>query len=148
MDNLSTVLLIFSIITAVSYAWGMRGTTIGGEKGAMLPGALIGLLIAVFSNILIVREHFYIFSALGAVSMYFGGSMTYGETLGLSMDKKPAENMKKGLLGVFIKGFLWFGTFGAIFSTGINAVCYQYSVLEMAIVFPLALVMGIGFYFG
>ena len=125
----------------------MRGTTIGGEKGAMLPGALIGLLIAVFSNILIVREHFYIFSALGAVSMYFGGSMTYGETLGLSMNTKPAENMKKGLLGVFIKGFLWFGTFGAIFSTGINAVSYQYSVLEMAIVFPLAFVMGIGFYF-
>lgn len=147
MDNLSTVLLIFSIITAVSYAWGMRGTTIGGEKGAMLPGALIGLLIAVFSNILIVREHFYIFSALGAVSMYFGGSMTYGETLGLSMDTKPAENMKKGLLGVFIKGFLWFGTFGAIFSTGINAVCYQYSVLEMAIIFPLAFIVSLGFYF-
>lgn len=147
MDTLSAVLLVFSIIAAVSYAWGMRGTTIGGEKGAMLSGAMIGLLIAVFSNILIVREHFYIFSALGAVSMYFGGSMTYGETLGLSMNTKPAENMKKGLLGVFIKGFLWFGSFGAIFSTGINAVCYKYSVLEMAIVFLAAVVAGVGFYF-
>lgn len=147
MDNLSAVLLIFSIIAATSYAWGMRGTTIGGEKGAMLPGALIGLLIAVFSNILIVREHFYIFSALGAVSMYFGGSMTYGETLGLSMNSKPAKNIKKGLLGVFIKGFLWFGTFGAIFSTAINAVCYQYSILEMAFVFPLTVIVGVGLYF-
>lgn len=147
MDNLSAVLLVFSIITATSYAWGMRGTTIGGEKGAMLPGALIGLLIAAFSNILIVREHFYIFSALGAVSMYFGGSMTYGETLGFSMNSKPAENMKKGLLGLFIKGFLWFGSFGAIFSTGINAVCYQYSVTEIAVIFPLAIIAGIGFYF-
>ena len=147
MDTLSAVLLIFSVIFAASYGWGMRGTTIGGEKGAMLPGAIIGLLIAVFSNILIVREHFYIFSALGAVSMYFGGSMTYGETLGLSMNSKPAENMKKGLLGVFIKGFLWFGSYGAIFATGINAVCYKYSVLEMAIVTPLAIGVAIGFYF-
>lgn len=147
MDTFSTVLLIFSLVSAISFAWGMRGTTIGGEKGAMLPGALIGLLIAVFSNILIVREHFYIFSALGAVSMYFGGSMTYGETLGLSMNTKPAENMKKGLIGVFIKGFLWFGSFGAIFSTGINAVCYMYSILEMSIIFPLAVVIGIAFYF-
>ncbi len=147
VDNLSAVLLIFSIIFATSYAWGMRGTTIGGEKGAMLPGALIGLLIAVFSNVLIVREHFYIFSALGAVSMYFGGSMTYGETLGLSMNSKPAENLKKGLLGVFIKGFLWFGTFGAIFSTGINAVSYQYSIVEMVIVFTLAVIIGVLLYF-
>ncbi|MBO5064913.1 MAG: hypothetical protein J6D06_02235 [Clostridia bacterium] len=146
MDNLAAVLLIFSAIAATSYAWGMRGTTIGGEKGAMLPGALIGLLLAVFSDVLIVREHFYIFSALGAVSMYFGGSMTYGETLGLSMNSKPAENMKKGLLGVFVKGFLWFGSFGAIFSTGINAVCYQYTVLEIAIVFSLAIIAGVVFY--
>ena len=97
MDIITATLLILAIIPAVSYAWGMRGTTIGGEKGAMLPGAMIGLLIAFFSKILIAQEHFYIFAGLGAVSMYLGGSMTYGETLGLSMNQKPAENMKKGL---------------------------------------------------
>lgn len=134
MELLSAILLIVTVIPAASYGWGMRGTTIGGEKGAMLPGAIIGLVIAMFSDILIVREHFYIFSALGAVSMYFGGTMTYGETLGLSMNSKPAENMKKGLIALFIKGFLWFGCFGAIFTTGINAVCYIYSLKELLII--------------
>lgn len=147
MDIGSSVLLVITIIAAVSYGWGMRGTTIGGEKGAMLPGAIIGLLIAMFSNILIVKEHFYIFSALGAVSMYFGGSMTYGETLGLSMNKNPAENMKKGLIALFIKGFLWFGCFGAIFTTGINAVCYVYKFTELLIIIVLTPLIAVGCYF-
>lgn len=147
MDIVTAFLLVFSLITGTSYAWGMRGTTIGGEKGAMLPGAIIGLLIAYFSKILIAQEHFYIFAALGAVSMYIGGSMTYGETLGLSMNKKPAENMKKGLVALFIKGFLWFGLFGAIFTTGINAVCYTYSLLELMLIFIITPGAAVGGYF-
>ncbi len=147
MELLSAILLIVAIIPAASYGWGMRGTTIGGEKGAMLPGAIIGLVIAMFSDILIVREHFYIFSALGAVSMYFGGSMTYGETLGLSMNSKPAENMKKGLIALFVKGFLWFGCFGAIFTTGINAVCYIYSLKELLIIFGVTPLSAVCLYF-
>ena len=147
MDVLYAFLLILTIIPAVSYGWGMRGTTIGGEKGAMLPGAIIGLVIAMFSGVLIVREHFYIFAALGAVSMYFGGSMTYGETLGISMNSRPAENMKKGLIALFIKGFLWFGCFGVIFTTGINAVCHVYSLKELLIIFGITPLSAVGLYF-
>ena len=147
MDIITAILLISALIAGVSYAWGMRGTTIGGEKGAMLPGAMIGLLIAFFSKILIAQEHFYIFAALGAVSMYLGGSMTYGETLGLSMNQKPAENMKKGLIALFIKGFLWFGLFGALFTTGINAVCYVYSLLELVLLFLLTPAAAVAGYF-
>ena len=32
MDIITATLLILAIIPAVSYAWGMRGTTIGGEN--------------------------------------------------------------------------------------------------------------------
>lgn len=145
MELMSAVGLLLTIVPAVSYGWGMRGTTIGGEKGAMLPGALIGLILALFSDVLIVRENFYIFSALGAVAMYFGGAMTYGETLGLSMNSKPAENMKKGLIALFIKGFLWFGSFGAIFTSGISSVCGIYSFMEMLVLFiatPLFAILG------
>ncbi len=147
MDIITATSLIFTLIIGVSYAWGMRGTTIGGEKGAMLPGAIIGLLIAFFSKILIAQEHFYIFASLGAVSMYLGGSMTYGETLGLSMNKKPAENMKKGLIALFVKGFLWFGLFGALFTTGINAVCGMYRVYELIILFILTPAIAVAGYF-
>lgn len=147
MDIITATALIITLVVGTSYAWGMRGTTIGGEKGAMLPGAMIGLVIAVFSKILIAQEHFYIFAALGAVAMYLGGSMTYGETLGLSMNTKPAENMKKSLIALFIKGFLWFGLFGAVFTTGINAVCYTYSVLELVLIFILTPAAAVGGYF-
>lgn len=143
----SAVLLILAIIPATSYGWGMRGTTIGGERGAMLPGALIGFLLAYFSDILIIKENFYIFSALGAIGMHFGGSMTYGETLGLSMDGYPPTDKKKGLIGVFVKGFLWFGVFGGYFSTGFNAVCGLYSVKELILIFILLSAAGIIFYF-
>lgn len=147
MDIITATLLIFALLISVSYSWGMRGTTIGGEKGAMLPGAMIGLMIAFFSKILIAQEHFYIFGALGAVSMYLGGAMTYGETLGLSMNQKPAENMKKGLAALFVKGFLWFGLFGAIFTTGINAVCNIYTLTELLIIFAITPAAAVGGYF-
>lgn len=147
MDIITSLTLVLTLIASTSYAWGMRGTTIGGEKGAMLPGAIIGLFLSFFSNILIMQEHFYIFSALGAVSMYIGGSMTYGETLGLSMNSKPAENMKKGLFALFLKGFLWFGLFGAIFTTGLNAVCYAYSTFELILIFAITPAAAVAGYF-
>ncbi len=147
MEVLSATIMILCIIPATSYGWGMRGTTIGGEKGAMLPGAIIGAVLAWFSGIYIVQEHFYVFSALGAISMYFGGAMTYGETLAFSMSARPAENMKKGLLALFVKGFLWFGSFGCIFSTGVNAICGKYRLYELIVLFIVTPLSSIAFYF-
>ncbi len=143
MDIFGAVLLILTIIPAASYGWGMRGTTIGGEKGAMLPGALIGMLLALNSDILIVKENFFIFAALGAIGMYFGGCMTYGETLGLSMGARPATEMKRGLQGVGLKGFMWFGVFGSVFSTGVNAICKVYSPIHLVILFILTPVFSL-----
>ena len=69
--NITTVLVLFAvIIPATSYAWGMRGTTIGGEKGAMLPGAIIGTILALCSNVFIVQEHFYIFAAMDNIKHF------------------------------------------------------------------------------
>ncbi len=139
-------LIIFSVFFT-SYAWGMRGTTIGGEKGAMLPGAAIGFALAVFSDILIVKENFFVFAAIGSCGMYFGGTMTYGETLSLSMSKRPAENMKKGLIALFVKGFGWFGAFGGIFSVGTLAVCGRFKLYELlciALALPASMLL---FYF-
>ncbi len=146
MDILINLAFITVAMFALSYGWGMRGTTIGGEKGAMLPGALMGTLIAIFSGVYIVQENFYVFSALGAIGMYFGGCMTYGETLSLSMSAKPAINMKKGITALFLKGFLWFAVFGAVFSSGVCAVSGIYRWYELLIIFivtPLLSVAGL-----
>ena len=147
MNVFLATFMVIAIIPAASYGWGMRGTTIGGEKGAMLPGALIGAVLALFSGIFIVQEHFYIFSALGAVAMYFGGSMTYGETLAFSMSAHPAENMKKGLGALFLKGSLWFGSFGCIFATGVNAVCKKYNWIELLIIYIATPLAAIALYY-
>ncbi len=136
--NITTVLVLFAvIIPATSYAWGMRGTTIGGEKGAMLPGAIIGTILALCSNVFIVQEHFYIFAALGATAMYFGGCMTYGETLSFSMSAYPATDLRKGLGALALKGFLWFSVFGALFTTGVCAVTQKYKLTELLFIFIL-----------
>ncbi len=135
-------------VVSVSYGWGLRGTTIGGEKGAMLPGAIMGLLIAVFSGSAYLRENFFFLAALGSAGMFFGGCDTYGETLGLTMNSRPALNMKKGLIALFVKGFLWFSIFGAFVGLGLAALTGKYfTVGQIAAIFAIMPVSMIGFYF-
>lgn len=138
---MKTVLFLILITAAGSYGWGMRGTTIGGEKGAMLPGAIIGACIATFFNMNIA-----LFSALGAIGMYFGGCMTYGETLGLSMHEKRSPTFKQGILGVAVKGLLWFAMFGEVIGTGIYAYNDYYSLFQLIMIFvlvPLCSIVGL-----
>ncbi len=145
MTHNADFLLIITLCLAVSYGWGMRGTTIGGEKGAMLPGALIGLFTSMFCGVPLLYENCFVLCALGASGMYFGGGMTYGETLSFSMATRPAENMKKGLFALFVKGFLWFGVFGAVFSAGISFYFSQYEksrFILLCICLPIAAFFG------
>lgn len=104
-----TALFVFLCVIAMAYGWGMRGSILGGEKGAMLPGAFVGLLIARFSGIPALQENWFLLTAAGASGFFFGGCMTYGETLGLTFNGFGTEGFKRGLSGVFIKGFAWFG---------------------------------------
>ncbi len=129
---------------AASYGWGMRGCMIGGEKGAMLPGAYIGLLFARFSGSAIIRENFWIFAAAGALGMFFGGTETYGQTLGFIVNKKPPVNYAKGMQGVILKGALWFGVFGAFLGMSLTAMTgeiYKPSdiIVLCALIIPLRL---------
>ena len=69
----STALICVLFTTfAASYAWGMRGAVIGGEKGAILPGAFIGLILAWFAGGEI-RNCFWIPAAAAAMGMSYGG---------------------------------------------------------------------------
>ncbi len=148
MSALNSIIFIFITTVALSYGWGMRGTTIGGEKGAMLPGALAGIMIALFSGSPFLLENFFFLSALGSMGMYYGGCMTYGETLALSLASRPAPNMKKGLIALFVKGFLWFAVFAEILTLGIASLTGKYfSVKEIIIMFLLMPVVMIIFLF-
>ena len=144
MSFSSTVAIVAFASLSGSYGWAMRGTKIGGEKGAMLPGAFLGLIFAWFSGSEIIRENFWIFAAVGAMGMFFGGTETYGETLGFIVKTKPSENYAKGIAGVLIKGALWFGIFAAFIGICFTAMTGSYYkwydfVIFFAILIPLRL---------
>ncbi len=109
----STALLCVVLTTfAASYAWGMRGAVIGGEKGAMLPGAFIGLILALFSGGEI-SECFWIPAAAAAMGMTYGGTEPYGETIGMVLHRgRPNYRPIKGYTGLAMKGAFWFAICG------------------------------------
>ncbi|MCL2299493.1 MAG: hypothetical protein FWC27_05040, partial [Firmicutes bacterium] len=83
MSASNLALFMFMLFIAGSYGWAVRGTTLGKETGAMLPGALLGILCAWFSGSALLWENLWIFCAAGALGMFVGGTETYGETIGL-----------------------------------------------------------------
>lgn len=140
------IFVVFSGI-AVSYGWGMRGTIIGGEKGAMLPGALMGLFMALFSGSEVLSSSPWILAGAGALTMYCGGCMTYGETLHLSMHEANSPTLKRGLVALFIKGGIWFGLFAGLLSLFITAISGQLELWQILLFFALLPFFALAFYF-
>lgn len=149
---MSTGLIILSVLFAgfaVSYGWGIRGFVIGGEKGALLPGALLGIAVAFFSLGEIGQELWLFFAAAGALSMFYGGTETYAQTMSflLSRDKEGPYfgQLKKGVVGIFLKGALWFSIPGFILAMLPGALTGLYSPVEiiiMFILFPIVSLIG------
>ena len=114
--------------------WGIRGQY-GHETGAMLAGLLVALVVVYFFA--------YEFSsidaakavALATVAIGFGGSMTYGQTLGLTQDAPLIGNiaaLRWGLIGTFIKGSIWIGFFGLFLGLGLGGK--KYSPIEIILI--------------
>jgi len=144
LTSVPALLLFLGVsAVAVSYGWGMRGTNLGGEKGAMLPGALMGLMIAVFSGSDFLLRHFYLMSAAGALGMYFGGSMSYMQTVGLSSARSPPEDLRRSLAGLFVKGSLWFGLFGAVAGMFLSFLASFYDLPSVLLLFGLMPLCGL-----
>ena len=96
--------------------WGIRGQY-GHEWGVMVPGVLVA-----FTSVFLFCKrasalHAARAVALTAIGFSFGGTMTYGQTVGLTHDTPLVGNYGAyywGMIGLFIKGGLWVG-FGATF---------------------------------
>jgi len=143
--NIGVILLVLAV--AGSYGWAVRGTTIGKEKGALLPGALLGIFLAWFTGSPVIRENFWIFCAAGALGMAVGGTETYAQTMGFVLSNKEDRSPRKGNLGLALKGFLWFGIFGAVLGMAFTAAAGTiYRVWEIAALFatmPFVRALGI-----
>ena len=107
--------------------WGIRGQY-GHETGAMIAGLLVGLVLTLIfcprANALSVARAV----ALCAVAIGFGGSMTYGQTVGLTHDAPLVGNwaaLRWGMIGLAIKGGIWIGFAGAFFGMGLSGLRYR-----------------------
>lgn len=111
--------------------WGIRGQY-GHETGAMIAGLLVSLVLvfllcpkrSLLNNARAV--------AWATVAMGIGGSMTYGQTVGLTHDSALIGNwaaLSWGMLGLAIKGGIWIGFAGAFLGMGLGGV--RYRPLEM-----------------
>jgi len=67
--------------------------------------------------------------AMGTVAMGFGGSMTYGQTIGLTHDAALVGHwgaLRWGMLGLGIKGAIWIGFGGLFLGAGLGGVRYRW----------------------
>jgi hypothetical protein len=122
-------------------AWGIRGQY-GHETGAMLAGLLVSLTLVTLLCPTASLRGAARAVALGTVAMGFGGSMTYGQTVGLTHDPELVGNWAAlgwGMLGLAIKGGLWIGFAGAFLGMGLAGT--RYRPLEMLLLM-LGLVMA------
>ena len=92
----------------MSLGWGLRGSIGGGSLGAMIPGAMIGLVLCLLLN---RHSDAGLIAAFAAIGVGFGGQETYGQTVGLSL---LPETFWWAILGFVIKGAVW-GLLGGAF---------------------------------
>ena len=119
--------------------WGIRGQY-GHETGAMLAGLLVALVLVYLFGYHLSSLSAARVVALATVAIGFGGSMTYGQTLGLTQDAPLIGNMaalRWGLLGAFIKGSIWIGYFGLFLGLGLGGK--KYTMVEMALALFVAI---------
>ena len=123
--------------TAMSLGWGLRGSIGGGSLGAMIPGAMIGLVLCLLLD---RRSDAGLIAAFAAIGVGFGGQETYGQTVGLSLQP---ETFWWAILGFVIKGAVW-GLLGGAF-IGIALDRARYTTTQLLAGFAI---MALGTWLG
>lgn len=119
---------LFFPLLAGGMSWGIRGQY-GHETGAMLAGLLIGLVVVFLYSPRSDLDYTFRAVALFALGIGFGGSMTYGQTIGLTQNPQVIGNwdaFRWGMLGLAIKGGLWIGFGGIFLGMGLGGVRYRF----------------------
>lgn len=121
--------------------WGIRGQY-GHETGAMIAGLLLSLtlILAICPGLPAAVSLRAV--AWGTAAIGFGGSMTYGQTVGLTHDAELVGNwaaLRWGLLGLALKGGLWIGFAGLFLGLGLGGVRHRSRDIAAAMAVALAL---------
>ncbi len=114
--------LMISMVT-MCFGWGMRGSAICGEKGAMLPGAMMGILCVWYTGSELLMENVYLFAAACALGYFYGGMEPYGSTMSLVLNHKSERyNPPLGYLALAFKGSIWSGLGSAFLGISFSAM--------------------------
>ncbi len=125
--------------------WGIRGQY-GHETGAMIAGVLVSLTLVYLlcpgnSSLQVVRA-----VALATIAMGFGGTMTYGQTVGLTQDTPLVghwDAFRWGMLGLAIKGGIWIGFAGFFLGMGLGGKRYRpFEMLKLVFIMMGAVALG------
>ena len=118
--------------------WGLRGFIGGGPLGAMIPGAMVALLLGLILEL--DQRAVALLAAFGAIGIGLGGQMTYGQTIGFIIQP---ETFYWGLLGLTVKGGIWGLSGGAILGLGFVLKSIQRKdVVIGLVVLLLGLILG------
>lgn len=118
---------------AGALGWGIRGQY-GHETGAMIAGLLIALVLVLQFSPQAKALHAVRTVAWCTLAMGIGGSMTYGQTIGLTQDTPLIGNWSAltwGMIGLAMKGGLWIGLAGAFLGMGLSGK--RYGAVEVAL---------------
>ncbi|MBX3178696.1 MAG: hypothetical protein KF886_15160 [Candidatus Hydrogenedentes bacterium] len=118
---------IFLVALSLSIGWGIRGN-FGHEYGAMIPGALAGLAVALLSGREDWRARAPYLAFFGALGWAFGGSMSYMQVVSYTHSGHLPSQIY-GFFGVFVLGFLWAAMGGA--GTAFGAIADRARLAEV-----------------
>ncbi len=96
----------------MAYGWGYRGT-VGHEAGAMVPGALLGLVVCLGSGRLDWHRRALVAGLFGAIGWAWGGSLSYMEQTGYVVSASFPDVLY-GYTMLFFLGGLWAGIGGGV----------------------------------
>lgn len=123
METQNIFVFLAASMLCMCFGWGIRGSSIGGEKGAMLPGALLGVICTWYTGSELLMQNVFLFAAACALGYFYGGMETYGSTMGLVIDHdKPRYNPSLGYLALAFKGAIWGGLGAGFLGMSFSAV--------------------------
>jgi hypothetical protein len=96
----------------MAYGWGYRGT-VGHEAGAMVPGALLGLVLCLGSGRLDWHRRSAVAGLFGAIGWAWGGSLSYMEQTLYALSDSFVDVLY-GYTMLFFLGALWAGLGGGV----------------------------------
>lgn len=131
-----TFLAIVVSGVAMSLGWGLRGQ-FGGPMGAMVPGAMVAMALALFMRKPVPLRRFWFIAASGALGFSIGGEETYMQTASLAARPDTAA---WGYLGLAVKGAEWGGLAGLFIGSALAG--RRYSLAELLVAFNAALALA------